>query len=118
MNQYFRDTVFGQVVRLASRNNFLKFPDEQDPTLWKQCVQKHAAGTSLTFQVQGEANGSKDRTAADVSDGGEKGQDQGTDMTSTPGSAQRHNSSQRSNLTHEKTGAQLVDWYGPDDAEV
>jgi DHA1 family multidrug resistance protein-like MFS transporter len=52
MNDRFRDTVFGQVVCLLSRNRLLKFPDELDPTLWKQYVQRDATAASSSSEDQ------------------------------------------------------------------
>ncbi len=109
MNHYFRDTVFGQLVRSLSRNRLLKFPDELDPTLWKQCVQKDSTAASSTFGEHDGLAGSGNRTAANVNDGGEKGQKQGGD---TPSLHQGNQSDEKA------LGVRLVDWYGPDDQEV
>jgi DHA1 family multidrug resistance protein-like MFS transporter len=49
MTSHFRDTVFGQFVRLITRKGLLKFPDELDPTLWKQCVQSEMNVSSSIF---------------------------------------------------------------------
>lgn len=118
MNDHFRDTVFGQVVRLFSRNRLLKFPDELDPTLWKQCVQKDTTAASSTFEEHDGLARSKDHTTADRSDGGEKGQQHGTDLTSTSDSGDTQ-ALYQGNPSHEKTKVVcLVDWYGPDDQEV
>lgn len=122
MDDHFRDTVFGQVVRLLSRNRLLKFPDELDPNLWKQCVkQGHSTASSTSGEHDDGLPGSTtDHTAADdVSDGGGKGQKQGTGMTSARGSGNKQQAIHVGNPSHEKTaGVHLVDWYGPDDREV
>ena len=36
MSDNFRDTVFGQLVRLLSKKKLLKFPDEIDQNLWEK----------------------------------------------------------------------------------
>lgn len=40
MESFIRTTVFGQAVRLASRNRLLRYPDELDPSLWKKWTEK------------------------------------------------------------------------------
>jgi hypothetical protein len=87
MNDHFRDTVFGQAVRLLSGNRLLKFPDELDPTLWKQCIQRDAMAASSTSE---ENISLSSHRAADVNDGGEKRQRQGADTTSTHESRDKH----------------------------
>lgn len=118
MDEHFRDTVFGQVVRLLSRNTLLRFPDELDPTLWKQCVEHDSSTASSTSGMHDELPGSINHTVADLSNGGEKGLEQGTGLTSAHGSGDGqifHDGKP----SHEKTTAvRLVDWYGPDDQEV
>lgn len=118
MGDRFRDTVFGQVVRLLSGKRLLKFPDELDLTLWKECVQKDSVTASSTPGEKDSLAGSGDQTAADISDSGEKVEKQGGNMLSEKGSRNRHILPQ-SYLSHGKTkNVILVDWYGPDDQEV
>jgi hypothetical protein len=115
MNDYFRDTVSGQVVRLLSRNRLLKLPDELDPTLWNQCVQIDVTAASSTSENH---NGISDHTAASVNDGRETRQRQGADTTSIHESGDKHPLNQ-GDPSHEKTPSfVLVDWYGADDKEV
>ena len=118
MNSHFRDTVFGQAVRLLSRNKLLKYPDELDPTLWKQCVQKDTTAASSTSGEHDGLVGSRDHISADISDGGEKGKKQGTGKTAAHGSGDTQ-ALHQCDPSHESTiGVRLVDWYGPDDPEV
>ncbi|KAF2100720.1 MFS general substrate transporter [Rhizodiscina lignyota] len=104
MSEHMRDTVFGQVVRLLSRNRLLKFPDELDPTLWKQCLQED----STTSEEQKGLTGTSNWTTT-----GESGN---TAEAQSPAFTNE-------NLDHVKpsnekvTDAVLVDWYGPDDQE-
>jgi DHA1 family multidrug resistance protein-like MFS transporter len=115
MNNRFRDTVFGQVVRLLSRNRLLKFPNELDPTLWKQCVQRDATAASSSSE---DHSGISDHTVAGVNGCGEKSQRQGADSTSLHKSGDKH-SLHQGDPSHEKTpNFVLVDWYGLDDQDV
>ena len=118
MDGHFRDTVFGQVVRLLSKNRLLRFPDELNPTLWKQCVEQDPSAASST---SGELDGlpaSGDHIAADVSVRGEKCQKQGTGMSSAHGSGDRQVMHDGNPSREKTTGVRLVDWYGPGDQEV
>ncbi|KAK8022747.1 MFS general substrate transporter [Apiospora rasikravindrae] len=37
---HLQTTIFGQLVRLVSRGRLFQYPDERDPSLWKDAVQK------------------------------------------------------------------------------
>lgn len=94
MQDHVRDTVFGHSIRLTSGNKLLKFPDEMDPSLWKESAQR---GTHGDLEKQRKLS-SSGNTAMDDSD--------------------------NQNLDRADPGAEngkdiyLVDWYGPDDLEV
>lgn len=104
MDVHFRDTVFGQVVRLISRNRLLNFPDELDQSLWKQCVRTDSAAASSTAK-------------AHVVKDAEKPQ-QGSRMDSPSGSGDTQVLPDGQPCYHQTTIVHLVDWYGPDDPEV
>ena len=38
MGEYLRDTVLSDFVRKFSGRRYMRFPDEIDATLWKQCI--------------------------------------------------------------------------------
>jgi hypothetical protein len=44
MTEWFRDTAFGQIVRLATRNKYFKYSEENDPELWKKWVNEQKSG--------------------------------------------------------------------------
>lgn len=46
MATQFRDTAFGRLVRLASKNHLLQYPDEIDPTIWKKALPARDASSS------------------------------------------------------------------------
>ncbi|RDW74892.1 caffeine resistance protein [Coleophoma cylindrospora] len=118
MNNHFRDTVFGQVVRLFSRNRHFRFPDELDPTLWKQCVHGNSAASSSTVGESYDRAESRDQTAAvNVSDGGEKGLKPEAPTARTNGSGDVQTLDQGDSGHEKPTGVRLVDWYGPNDQE-
>ncbi len=67
MEVLFRDTAFGQLVRLISGRRLFKYPEEKDPSLWKQCVK-----TEKTDQMR---RGGADQTVEDA--GGNISHEQG-----------------------------------------
>lgn len=40
MQFHIQSTVFGQFVRLTSRNKVFRYPDEIDPSLWEKAVRQ------------------------------------------------------------------------------
>ncbi|KAF8865556.1 MFS general substrate transporter [Acephala macrosclerotiorum] len=52
MQDLVRDTVFGQLMRLISRNKLLKYPDELDSSLWRQFIQ----GESVSDAEKGSSD--------------------------------------------------------------
>lgn len=113
MSRYFRDTVFGQVVRLLSSDRLLKFPDELDLSLWKQCVTE-----KISTAVPGGVGESSNETPSKLGDGGETGQTQGFEATSSQGSEDKQGIHGRKSSLYENERIHLVDWYGLDDPEV
>lgn len=104
MSDQLRDTVFGQTVRLLSGRKLLKFPDEQNPDLWKAFVPK------------GKHNDGKPKDHDEAS-----GQD-AEHAVKAVGPAQLSSSEERHSLHRdldEKNGeVMLVDWYDSSDPEV
>lgn len=64
MATQFRDTAFGRLVRLASSNRLLRYPDEIDPTLWKRFLPSEKANG-----LSAEAS-TADGTIRDLVEGG------------------------------------------------
>ena len=114
MKDHVRDTVFGHAVRLLSRNQLLQFPDEVDPTLWKQCIHREPIGTPSTSEGQDNSAEAGATASTPPSHDVEKAAEDDHEEASAERSLQ-----QNLNLGHEKPdGVILVDWYGPDDPEV
>jgi DHA1 family multidrug resistance protein-like MFS transporter len=117
MRNHIRDTAFGHLVRLLSSRRLLKYPDELNPTLWEQCVQKHSTAHPSTSGEHNNLVGSSHQSALDTGDDGEKEQNLDFGLKSAPGLGK--GGLDRENDSHENAGGVvLVDWYGPDDPEV
>ena len=44
MRDLIRDTACGQLIRLISGNKFLKFPEEEDPSIWTRFIDEKKSG--------------------------------------------------------------------------
>ncbi|KAK4241660.1 benomyl/methotrexate resistance protein [Achaetomium macrosporum] len=91
MQLHIQSTIFGQLVRLASGNKTLRYPDEVDPSLWKKAVQQDRS--------RQDSNGASDESEKTTQDGGAA--DQELPITTDNGGSD----------------ALVVGWYGPDDPE-
>ncbi|PVH88930.1 MFS general substrate transporter [Cadophora sp. DSE1049] len=99
MSSYYRDTVFGQLVRWVSGNQMMKFPDEEDANLLNSFAHKKAADSPSTSRSHDDLAEHESPATFDASDGGEKGDR----ILDTNG--------------RDNVDMHLVDWYGPGDLE-
>lgn len=44
MKELIRDTAFGHLIRFVSKNKYLKFAEEADPSLWSRYVDEKKSG--------------------------------------------------------------------------
>jgi DHA1 family multidrug resistance protein-like MFS transporter len=119
MENYIRDTVFGDTVRLLSSNRLLKFPDEQDPASWKQYTQEGSTIPALTLKESAKyVNSINDQTNSAAKEA------ENVLESPPPVRSSEHVSSGKEavNSNHTKYCTTrhviLVDWYGPRDPEV
>lgn len=52
MRELIRDSTFGQILRLVSGNRVLRYPEEDDPALWKKYVHEEKSGWAARHGVQ------------------------------------------------------------------
>lgn len=103
MTTQYRDTQFGHLLRLVSRNKLFQYPDEIDPALWRKAVLLHRGSPPLPSEDD-RAGSEKSQSVSGPTDASAKD----VDLESVV-------------LNHaDENGKQvyLVDWYGPDDPEV
>lgn len=103
-----QSTIFGQLVRLVSRNGKFKYPDEIDPSLWKNAVQRpplQEPQQPPRAQEPGSPNGQ--------ADGSEKGVQKGDTAN---GDVEKD--AQSCFQGDGPDDILVVGWYGPDDPEV
>jgi len=116
MSDHIRDTVFGQLVRLVSRKQVLRFPDELDTNLWKQCVQEDTKTASSTPEENNDTVEPHEYAKAHRGDEGEKGLEVDAETSFASGDINKEA------LDHANTNKTreviLISWYGADDDEV
>lgn len=44
MAELIRDTAFGHIIRFVTRNKFLKFAEEEDPSIWTRYIDEKKSG--------------------------------------------------------------------------
>ena len=95
MTTQLRETQFGHLVRFLSGHKLFRYPDEIDPSLWKNSLQRDTTSTSTWSGEQTNASTKE----CDTQDGG---------LQDRSGS----------HVVEDGKDIYLVDWYGPDDPEV
>jgi len=119
MKDLIRDSTFGQLVRLVTRNKVFLYPEEKDSELWKKYVNKEKSANMATYG----------QTSVPENEG-EKDNDRQSARDRSPRRSQSSSSTaiDESNNVNEVSGkpidqekgkdSHVVDWYGPDDPEV
>ena len=64
MAQLIRDTVFGHAVRLITNGRYLQYAEEQDPTLWKQYLDREQT-RNMALHGNSEGPGEEDKLEKD-----------------------------------------------------
>ncbi|KAF1964922.1 benomyl/methotrexate resistance protein [Bimuria novae-zelandiae CBS 107.79] len=119
-----RDTAFGQIVRVLTRNRVFQYPEEQDPEFWKKYIHEEKSGwiahhgitepPEEEFVALENARGirSRDEQANNHDEPRESTQ---TDTTYTDGT---YNEASGVRIDPEKgKDKNIVEWYGPNDPE-
>lgn len=128
-----RDSTFGRLVRLATGSKVFSYPEERDPSLWKKYVHEEKSGFAAhhghtgphregsyaepTIQPLGgirTREGMNDGMASDGSASSER-----TLRGQLPDDGHTYNNASGMRVDPEKgKDIHVIDWYGPDDADV
>lgn len=108
MALHLQSTIFGQVVRMVSRNGKFKYPDETDPSLWKTTYQQEHSQ---------ELNPSQQSCGRRHTDGPMDGSGVKKNSCGTPREDIETNG-QSISPTSNPSDVLVVGWYGPDDPEA
>lgn len=121
-----RDSIFGQCVRLITRNKVFLYEDEKNPELWEKYVNKEKSGNMATHgQPQAPKKDEKDETSE---------KDQDSDSSRRPASKREGSQSSNSTIVNDSENVNqasgrtidqekgkdnfIIDWYGDDDQDV
>ncbi|QIX02203.1 hypothetical protein AMS68_007720 [Peltaster fructicola] len=123
MSGLIRDTAFGQLVRLVTRNRVFQYPEEADPTIWQKYLDaKKSANLAHHGSTEKPEEGEEPELGADV----EKDKAQ----RALPNGDESSRSSSKTQIGDDVNAASgvkvdgekgkdihLVSWYGDDDPE-
>lgn len=135
MSDLFRDTIFGQLLRLIYGKRILQYPEEKDPSTWQKYVNIEK---SQNLMLTGDATTLlDDQRAAQQSCGSEKEtpeQHQGVSGSNseetqnvTPNPLSTSSSATELDRIPDSVNRKdpekgydrhVIDWYGPDDPDV
>ena len=135
MADLIRDTLFGHFIRLVSKQRYMQYEEERDPSLWKQYLDRDQTHnyaqfghTDLSEQEQKEkderlANTKPLPTSGAESKSPSSDSDQ-TTLTDVPTRTTTHEHQLHSALTNQRVDTEkgrdlsLVSWFGDNDPEV
>lgn len=114
MKDLIRDTIFSHILRLLTGGKVFKYPEEEDPSLWKKYVHAEKSanmarhGQTEAPEDDGERQSRRSQTRSSSSD---------TAVSSGEG---RTVNEPIGRIVDKEKGkdVHVVDWYGPDDPEV
>ena len=133
MTELIRDTPFGHLVRFVTRNKYLQFAEEKDPSVWTRYIDEKKSGH---LAHHGDTSAPEDGTDMSGLGGVRTREDQfaleppanhHAFRTSSSSSSRTRVGDESGDVNHasgirvdpEKgKDIHLVSWYGPDDPEV
>jgi MFS transporter, DHA1 family, multidrug resistance protein len=111
MLDLFRDTIFGQLVRLASGGRLLRYEEEIDPSIWKKYLNEEK---SRNMAIHGSTEPPK------ATDDPEKDAEQAAETSPASSTSVLATNEIRGKIVDSEKGrdVHIVDWYGVDDPEA
>jgi DHA1 family multidrug resistance protein-like MFS transporter len=112
-----RDSPFGHIVRLVTRNKVFQYPEERDPELWKKYVHEEKSGYMAHHgTVEPPEEESEELNQAQGIRGRER---QSSDSSSRTQVGEGFNEASGVRIDPEKgKDKHVIDWYGPEDPQV
>ncbi|KAB2577382.1 Caffeine resistance protein 5 [Lasiodiplodia theobromae] len=113
MRELIRESIFGQTIRLVTKRNFLQYPEELDPSLWKQYIDCEKSGRPALRSVSLPTRRASEEESEDERKRSVDVEKEGND--SDTHSPTRTN--QTDAIADPENGKEtlLVTWYGPND---
>lgn len=115
-----RDSPFGHIVRLVTRNKVFQYPEERDPNLWKKYVHEEKSGYMArygqTTLPEGESTEGHEGLQGIRTREGNGNDSETSSRTHVPDG---HNEASGHPIDPEKgKDKHVIDWYGGDDPQV
>lgn len=120
MAELFRDTAFGKLVRLVTKNKSFQYPEEKDPSLWTRLIDERKSGNLAHHgDTSPPEEGDEPEGLGGVRTREEKDRTDSADSSKTRVPSQDGvNQVSGVKVDPEKgKDVHLVSWYGPDDSE-
>lgn len=127
MIELFRETACGQLIRLVTRNKFLQYPEERDPSIVERYLHKGKSANIAKFgQVEEPKSDDDDEKDKDDNSDAKSGSETEKGDDDSQSSPDRNVQRQESHYNHasgqkidpEKgRDVDIIDWDGPDDPE-
>jgi DHA1 family multidrug resistance protein-like MFS transporter len=109
-----RDSPFGHIVRLVTRNKAFQYPEERDPELWKKYVNQEKSGY---MAHHGTAEAPEEESEELQNATGVR--DRNSRSSSNTQVGDGHNEASGVKVDPEKgKDKHVIDWYGPEDPQV
>ena len=114
-----RDSAFGHIVRLVTRNKYLQYPEEKDPEIWKKYVSHEKAGYAAYHGATQPPENADEIDELTQAHGVRSRDDRHDSETSSRTIGNGVNEASGVRVDPEKgKDLHVVDWYGPDDPQV
>ncbi|KAF9695857.1 hypothetical protein EKO04_006252 [Ascochyta lentis] len=108
-----RDSPFGHIVRLVTRNKYFQYPEEKDPNLWKKYVNQEKSGYAAHH---GDTSPPKEEVEELQQARGVRDREGSESSHTEVGEDYNHASGVRVDQEKGKD-LHVIDWFGPDDPQ-
>lgn len=115
-----RDTAFGHIVRLVTRNKVFQYPEERDHEIWKKYANQEKSGNMARHGAVGPPENSENETAPELASAqGVRDRERDSRSSSQTQVAEGVNAASGVRVDPEKgRDKHVIDWYGDDDPQV
>lgn len=112
-----RDSIAGQLVRLAGGKRLLPYPEEREPSLYDKYINREkSANLARTGTTESTPAAEKSTETPNASDSANSSANSSTSTLADPNALINVASGQRVDPERGRDG-DVIDWYGPDDPE-
>ncbi|GAB7350828.1 hypothetical protein MBLNU459_g1361t2 [Dothideomycetes sp. NU459] len=119
MSDLFRDAPVGQLIRWVSGNKWLQYPEEKDPSIWKNFIDKEKSGNMAMYGAAEPPNDEEKNEEQQQNGSSPSHENRRSDSSGTlAGNDQEYNQMSGKPVDPEKgKNIDMVSWYGPEDPD-